>query len=448
MNEFNSREIMTLFWMGVALLFFLSKEDIRKSMFGILQAFTNRHILILLGLMLLYITVMVFGLYRGNLWDYSLLKNTIYWSISGAALTVFRSNEAIEDGHYFHKMLKESIGLVVILEFVLNFYDFGLVFEFFSIPTMVFVGLMIGYSEGKKEYKAVHKLMWSILLIYLAVVIYLTARNIVDNYHTLVNSATIVEFLQPPLMTALFVPFLYFLVIFFAYERAFVRINQILKPELTNLAKKKAIRQFGVDRLSMARWVSTLMAMDIKDEDDLQESIDVIKKAKEAEKAPEVVPYDEGWSPYLAREYLSAQGILPGYYNPSFDGSWSAYSQHFPINKDDPVLGNSVEYSIKGTERFARKLKLTLDINDRKTSTEAHEVFAVYCGILIYHALSVELPDNFLRSIKNEKNIQVSINGSRVTLTKHNWAGDKLQRYELHFEVVHPKYQDTSEVIE
>jgi len=439
---------MTIFWAGVALLISLRSEEIRKSYVNILAVFASRRILTVMGLMCIYIIGMVYGLYRLNLWNEGLLKNTFIWSILSATIAVFQSNKAIEDGSYFRKTILESIGLMVFLEFVLNFYDFGLVFEFIAIPILATIGAMIGYLEAKKEHKEVKNIMWSILFIYLAIATTLTIKNITADYHSLVNCTAILELLQPPLMTILFLPFVYFLVVYFAYERAYVQIGRIFGPDLLRVAKKTALREFGLDRLTMMRWISVVMTTDVKNVEELVKSVKTIKRAKEAEKAPEEVPYNEGWSPYVAKKYLLRQGILPGCYNPTYEGSWFAFSQPLSLDGEYTFLGNRVSYSLKGTERFARKLKLTLDIDERATSAHAHEIFAVYCGILTHQALSAELPNNFLRSIIKGKNLKVKIEGSQVSLTRHDWAGNKLKAYELCFEIVHPTYKETGEATE
>lgn len=90
MEIFNNREIALAIWLFVGMIIASSRKSIRKAFHGVWKAFFRRPILISLGLMVSYIALVVFGLHETGLWNLGLLKNTVLWSISVAAVSLFR----------------------------------------------------------------------------------------------------------------------------------------------------------------------------------------------------------------------------------------------------------------------------------------------------------------------------------------------------------------------
>ncbi len=69
--------------------------------------------------------------------------------------------------------------------------------------------------------------------------------------------------------------------------------------------------------------------------EDIKISIQNILDLDKKEKNPKVIGMDEGWSPYLAKEFLKKFKISTGFYNPSTIGEWYAESHFIPLSDGD-----------------------------------------------------------------------------------------------------------------
>lgn len=74
---FNNREIATGIWIVVAILFGLSKKNIRQSVLKVIESFFKLKILYWLFLMASYTAGVVAALEAITFWNLNLLKDTI-----------------------------------------------------------------------------------------------------------------------------------------------------------------------------------------------------------------------------------------------------------------------------------------------------------------------------------------------------------------------------------
>src|SRR5690606_29830316 len=155
MELFNTREIAVGMWLSTLLVLGLSKDKIRSAMFGVIGAFCQKKLLIVLTLMTGYIGLIVYGLAQLGLWDFSQTKNTLLWASTVAPVSLFRVPAMAEDEDYFKKALVDNFKVIAVFEFVVTFYTFPLWIELIVIPVSAFLVMVQAYSERKSEYKVV-----------------------------------------------------------------------------------------------------------------------------------------------------------------------------------------------------------------------------------------------------------------------------------------------------
>ncbi len=239
MQIFNNREISTICWIIVFIILSLTQKTIRESMFGVIKAFTEYKILIMIFIMLVYISICISIFYSINIWDFSLFKDTLLWTFGVAFVMLVNINEASEREDYFRKALFNSFKLIIVLEFLTNFYVFNLVFELISLPIILFLTIISVFAERKEENKKAKQLADSLIIVYGIIVlifsIYQASKDL-DNFTTLYNLKLI---LLSPILTTLFLPFIYITAVFMTYESFLIRVKWILKE---NRKLFKAIR--------------------------------------------------------------------------------------------------------------------------------------------------------------------------------------------------------------
>ena len=179
--------------------------------------------------MLIYIAIIVGLFYYFNLWDISLLKDTIYWTLGVGFILFVNVNKAISREKYFKKILIDNFKLIVIFQFLSNLYFFNLILEIIFIPILLMFTLTSAYSENKDEYKPVKKLSDTLLAIYGFTVLIFSIYHAITDFESLNNINSLKSLLLSPILTVLYLPFLYFMALFMAYESFIKSKKWILK---------------------------------------------------------------------------------------------------------------------------------------------------------------------------------------------------------------------------
>ena len=231
---FNNREISIFLWIVLFLFWFFSQKQTRKSAISLIQAFFKLYKWYII--MIVYIIVLVVAFYKIDLWDWSLLKDTIYWIFGGAFIMFFNVNKALEKEKYFLNIFKDCFKVIIILEFLSNLYSFHIVIELISIPLMLIIGLMTALSEHNKVDKKVIKFSNTLTLIYILAVLIYSAIRIINDTDSVFTSDNLKSLLFGPVMTVLFIPFLYVVALYMAYE-GFLKMKKFILKEHPDLYK-------------------------------------------------------------------------------------------------------------------------------------------------------------------------------------------------------------------
>lgn len=243
MNLFNNREIATAIWLLVIFILMLFKRDIRKSILDLFKAFFEK-ILTSIFFMIAYTIGIVIVLYQINLWNISLLKDTVVWFCFICIPISFYSVTSKTDQNLFRKIIVYNIKIVIIIEFIVNTYTFSLVGELVLIPVVTFILLLGVVAKTDEKNTSVAKLTNGLLIIIGIVILIFAISNVVSDYKNFVSLDTLRKFLLPPVLTILFLPFIYFMVLFSTYEQLFVQLNLGYEKskKLKRYAKRKIIQ--------------------------------------------------------------------------------------------------------------------------------------------------------------------------------------------------------------
>jgi hypothetical protein len=228
-KTFNNREIALMSYLFVFILWTLTQKKIRVSIFGVVKALFAKQIFVSILCLLLYIIIIVSGLRLIDLWNSSLIKDTIYWTFGVGFILMMNSNKALQEENYFKKFIKENIKLFVILEFILGLYVFGIVVEFILMPIVIFLSALLGFTEANEEHKQVKNFLLKIFgLIGVFYLIY-SVFEIYQNFKDFATYDNLRALTFPIVMTIMFLPFAYIYVLYTHYESLFVRVGFFLK---------------------------------------------------------------------------------------------------------------------------------------------------------------------------------------------------------------------------
>lgn len=345
MEIFNNREIALGIWTLIVIILAVLKEDIRASFHHVWQAFFHPVILTPLGLLFAYIGIVVYGLSEVGLWDFSQLKNTILWCISVAAVSFFRITEVAEDHYYFRNAIKDNFKIIALVEFVVTFYTFPLIVELILVPLTTFLAVMQGVTRRDKKYKAVESLMSNLLLTIGSGATIYGLYNLVIHFDSFARPETLTDFTVPVVLSLLLLPYIFLFSLYVTYERAIARIRlSINEEELIQYATRAVIFGFHVRTKLLNRWLRLCVMRPPASKKEIKETVARIKSLAAHEKRPPDVPRSEGWSPYIAVDYLAQYGLVMNDYHPDpyDDQNWSAWSAYLEIGNG--VLKDSISY--------------------------------------------------------------------------------------------------------
>ena len=109
---FSNRELATFVWIAIFIVLFSFKKEIRKSILQVIKSFFVTGILSIILLLAIYTlgSILILKYYR--FWDLTLIKDTIFWFVGFAFMTLFKLDKAKEIS-FFLNVLKDSFNAEV-----------------------------------------------------------------------------------------------------------------------------------------------------------------------------------------------------------------------------------------------------------------------------------------------------------------------------------------------
>ena len=226
-NVFNNRELATLIWLSVALVWVLWNRSVRDSSVGVIRTILTPQILLPLTAMLAWVGLEVWIGVRLALWSPALAKGTILWTLGSAGVLLFNYTQIDydDDQHFFRRTILATVCVAAFVEFFVNLYVMSLPAELAFQILVAVPSLMVAVAGQKPEYKAAKVFCeWVLSLTGLAVIAF-SARQVYLGWHQLDTRELVLEFVLPGWLTVGLVPFLYLFGIYVAYDAVFRRIN-------------------------------------------------------------------------------------------------------------------------------------------------------------------------------------------------------------------------------
>lgn len=227
---FNNREIATGIWLFALVAFGLSKKVVREGIADVLKHAFVLKIMIPLLLSFLPSIVIVMILAHFGLWDLSVLKETIYWVI-GTGLVMFGSfNDVKSVKALYKKTAKDTLTLIVVLEFMIWFYVFPLPVELLFVPLVTLLILLTTMAKYMKAdgIELTRKVLDGIQVFIGLVVLLFVVLAFINNPEPLFTYKNLELFLLPVVLSFTYAPSVYLLARYSKYELVFNRINHFM----------------------------------------------------------------------------------------------------------------------------------------------------------------------------------------------------------------------------
>lgn len=433
MDFLNNREIAISLWMAAITIYIFSSSkmgDVKRSFRSLLSAFFVRQIISAVMLMATYMGVVVYLMFEANLWNSGQIKNTIFWAAAVGFMSLFKLESMKKDKSFFKHSIIDNLKILAIIQFVVSFYSFPLWIELLLVPILALTGGMNAIAETDGKYNQVKKLLDGLMMFFGIAVIAYTAYMLTTNFNKFGQESTLYDFIVPTLLTLFYLPFIFMMMVYSAYEQAFVRLIFVIKNHKLRLtAKIYAILFFNFRLALLERWLSHISIEKISSHKELINSLEHIRKVIKLENSINEVPFEEGWSPYIAKNFLSSEGLATGYYEKIFNDKWHASSPILKLGNE--ISPDNITYYIEGIEGIAKILKIQININDSRRSQFSREIFLDIAETLIQKSLKMNMTEYTKNALLvGEPNCE-SYGSKSVSVAIDFWQGHKFNGHDI-----------------
>lgn len=274
----SNREISITVWL---LLIFIILTANSKGSFGkfllVLKALFAKKIIPFYFGIGIYLAFIVTILNKLGVWEFSLYKDFVYWILT-TGMVLFFSVTDLNTYKDFTKIVLTATSLTIILEFIIGFYNFSLIWEMILIPTLTFISILAYYFAEMKKEDRNSKLVANFLKNVLAVLgfgfLIYGIYQLISNYNEFFTLSNLKSFLLPSIFTILFLPFIYYVVVYVKYERVF---GNLRRYKFLSDKRKRKIRlailryaNIGLYRIESANKIVLFNKKELQDETDIK----------------------------------------------------------------------------------------------------------------------------------------------------------------------------------
>ena len=438
MFELNTREMAIVIWLTVIFGAAILWPKTRSSLIGLLRAFFNHKILLAIAAMAAWVGLCVAVLATLKNWEWGHLKTTIVWFVTYAFVTLFDINKLAGKPGQLATLSREAVAATAVILFIAEFHTLPLWSELVLIPATTFLGALVAIAELKPETKKVAPPIQALMVIIGLGIAAHSVYQIVLDFGDFATLDTLRDFAVPVLLSLMYLPFLYALLLFMAYENATVGLQFKFKGSpLRHYAVLRAIIVFGGNLELLARFKRSMNLADELSRSSIDSALDEIWRTYRREKNPRQIPWENGWSPFTAQRFLEAHGLKTNDYH-RFVHDWLADSP--TIDVDDSLFPSRITYRIYGNEDVATLLKLSLDINQIGEPGTGDDRFWDISKQLLKETLGRDAVETFQRELEGRNDGKFKSKGATVALRRDDWGIKDRGGYTRELTIRHPAH--------
>ena len=214
--------IVTVLGLGWAVLK-ADTDRLSRPLRSLFSALLRWKLLMPLLLYVVWVSVVVGGTARIGLWSRALWKPTVLWVLLIGLGLFFRFPEAITDPGFFRRVVLRTIGVMAVVEYVVNLSSFPLWVE---IPTQALAVLMslVAVVGDHPRHAPVRRLANRYLGTLGLSAMGWTAWRVASQWQDIDVGEKVLEFLVPIWLTPPTLAFVYLVAVWATYETAFAQI--------------------------------------------------------------------------------------------------------------------------------------------------------------------------------------------------------------------------------
>jgi hypothetical protein len=278
----DNREIAITAWIAIALCWCLLKPIIREGLVDVIRAATARQIVIIVSLAVAYMAFVTSIFYAIGAWSIGQLNLSLLWLLFAGLPSLANIPKISENPRAWRASVTKNFKLSIFFDFFINFFALPLFAEFLLVPFMAILGGMLVYSEREEKYKSVHKLINGILATTVFGLLAFSTYHAIANFESFATLNTSLALLLPVAYNVMFIPFLWSVTIYSAYEEVFCRLQFVIKDtKLLRYTRRKLIFSFGANVSKLNAWFEAAWSHTITSQSDIVKSISVYARPRD-----------------------------------------------------------------------------------------------------------------------------------------------------------------------
>ncbi|BFR48683.1 hypothetical protein RVX_R17440 [Nitratidesulfovibrio sp. HK-II] len=403
----STRDLALLSWIGMAVALVFAFKKTREPAFQVVKAALRKKLVSVCFAILAYTGGSLYLLEQLGIFTVYQLKYAFIWIVSVGFIPLGKMKEFQKNmvGNAF-TLVRSGWTWLALFSFFLGLYPFDFLVEFFiGVPLMLFFGIILAYAEKMEEQRVVKMTSFMILGIVLFVVVR-TGFDMYSNPKAYFNQQVLLNYVSVASLTVLYVPFVFALTMFCAYESVFVLVDfHVKKRSVALYAKVVSFIVFNFNVNIAKRWSWIVACTRPQNISGINSGIKRIMQTWLSEIFPEPVSGNEGWLPKDARHFLDDYELIPDYYDWRYGDYCSASAT---ATANDINIMNTYCYSIRGVKGVVKKLVFKMSVlniarHPERSETKGQVVndFLAMCNMLWFRANGVDLPGSVIDSIRS-----------------------------------------------
>lgn len=443
--DFNNRELALLAWCMIGLATTLLSEKVRPLALNVPRALFQRKIVAVLGSAIIYTGLSVWLLAQVGAWGWANLKTTILWYL-GTAFMAMADVRKLEQGPItLVAIAKDASATSAAILFVASMETLPFWAEFVMLPVLTVLSVMVAMAERDPKHHIIIAPVYTLLILGGLYILAYSIYQVVLGWQGIDTVFQVREFAVPIILTLMFLPFLYGLMIYMGIENASVTLNSRIEDRaLRRYAMRSGIMAFGASVSMFQRYLQALRRTDIVHRESVDSVVATLRRARKREKRPPPVASEDGWSPHLAKDFLKDYGLQTEPYHSSVV-DWSADSPH--VNLNDGIFPDRIVYQISGDEFAVTEVQLTLHVNVSDHARASDEQFWAMGSALILKMLGGETTERFNAATPTDAALRIEAGKAVVSVERDDWDAGHRQGYRRAVQVRHRAYRDPFAVL-
>jgi len=321
------------------------------------------------------------------------------------------------DDRVFGKLVRDLFTFTVVFLYITEMHSFSLLVEILIIPIVIVIAGMSADAELKPEHKQLHGWLQNILIAAGSGAFLYSLVKTFSERETISVWGVALDFSLPILLSLLFLPFLFLLSRYIAYDSVLANFAHWLENDsLKKQVKWRVFREFGWNVDLLNRWKRLVQLQRPTDKKEFYNTFLEIRKVREREKNPPKIAVEDGWSPYAALKFLQSSPLTMRDYHWCYEDEWMASSDSLEIGNG--LFKNSISYFIEGGEIAATSLKLRVRIDTIDDAEGALNLFKSMGQVLLLKALQRSDIDEQLTALEKMEPFSFRIKHWQLSLER------------------------------